>query len=275
MGLQGPQGPTGPRGLPGSPGPPSIPAPTVKRDDPKASTKVLTQSGAALRVEGVEVVKTLHYLSGLVQSIRKPLGTRENPARICRDLMDCEQLMADGSYFIDPNTGCASDTIQVTCSFSKGGRTCFNPVSISMSHYDVSRVQMNFLHLLSTEAWQTITVHCLNSPLHGNATAGPTAGPTTGPTTGSTTGSTTAATTAGSGLRFRGWSGLIFGGAGGPLHPRVVRDDCSIQDGRWHQAEFSFETRKATLLPIVEVLNLPTSSTTSQTRLEVGPICFL
>lgn len=45
---------------------------------------------------GGEIFKTLHYLSNLIQSIKRPLGTKENPARICRDLMNCEQKMTDG-----------------------------------------------------------------------------------------------------------------------------------------------------------------------------------
>lgn len=47
--------------------------------------------------QGGEIFKTLHYLSNLIQSIKTPLGTKENPARVCRDLMDCEQKMVDGT----------------------------------------------------------------------------------------------------------------------------------------------------------------------------------
>ena len=47
--------------------------------------------------QGGEIFKTLHYLSNLVQSIKTPLGTKENPARVCRDLLDCEQKMVDGT----------------------------------------------------------------------------------------------------------------------------------------------------------------------------------
>lgn len=46
--------------------------------------------------QGGEIFKTLHYLSNLIQSIKTPLGTKENPARVCRDLMDCEQKIVDG-----------------------------------------------------------------------------------------------------------------------------------------------------------------------------------
>lgn len=46
--------------------------------------------------QGTEIFKTLQYLSTLIQSLKNPLGTRDNPARICRDLYNCEQRMYDG-----------------------------------------------------------------------------------------------------------------------------------------------------------------------------------
>lgn len=46
--------------------------------------------------QGTEILKTLQHLSTLIQSLRNPLGTRDNPARICRDLYNCEQRMHDG-----------------------------------------------------------------------------------------------------------------------------------------------------------------------------------
>lgn len=46
--------------------------------------------------QGAEIFKTLHYLSNLIQSLKNPLGTRDNPVRICRDLHSCEQKLKDG-----------------------------------------------------------------------------------------------------------------------------------------------------------------------------------
>lgn len=46
--------------------------------------------------QGTEIFKTLQHLSTLIQSLKNPLGTRDNPARICRDLYNCEQRMYDG-----------------------------------------------------------------------------------------------------------------------------------------------------------------------------------
>lgn len=48
----------------------------------------------------MEIIKTLHYLSTLIHSIKNPLGTQENPARMCRDLFECEHKLNDGEIFI-------------------------------------------------------------------------------------------------------------------------------------------------------------------------------
>lgn len=46
--------------------------------------------------QGTEIFKTLQHLSTLIQNLKNPLGTRDNPARICRDLYNCEHRMYDG-----------------------------------------------------------------------------------------------------------------------------------------------------------------------------------
>ncbi|CAB1332207.1 unnamed protein product [Coregonus sp. 'balchen'] len=43
-----------------------------------------------------EIFKTLRYLSSVIESMKKPLGTRENPARFCKDLLDCQHKLSDG-----------------------------------------------------------------------------------------------------------------------------------------------------------------------------------
>lgn len=203
--------------------------------------------------QGGEIFKTLHYLSSLIQSIKMPLGTKENPARVCRDLMDCEQKMADGIYWVDPNLGCSSDTIEVSCNFTHGGQTCLKPITASKVEFAVSRVQMNFLHLLSSEVTQHITIHCLNMTVWQEGTG---------------------RTPAKQAVRFRAWNGQIFE-AGGQFRPEVSMDGCKVQDGRWHQTLFTFRTQDPQQLPIISVDNLPPASSGKQYRLEVGPACFL
>ncbi|XP_010158101.1 PREDICTED: collagen alpha-1(XXVII) chain-like, partial [Eurypyga helias] len=263
-GVQGPRGPPGPRGHPGPPGPPGIPA-SFQQDGFGAAFQALIDSNTALKTEGYqhpdllmldhggEIFKTLHYLSNLIQSIKRPLGTKENPARICRDLMNCEQKMNDGTYWIDPNLGCSSDTIQVICNFTNGGQTCLSPITVSKLDFDIGRVQMNFLRLLSSEVVQHITIHCLNTSVWRE-------GSSEKPSE--------------KAVRFKAWNGQMFE-ADGQLRPEVAADDCKIKDGRWHRTLFSFRTQDPQQLPIVNIYNLPPSEPGKRYHLEVGPVCFL
>lgn len=50
--------------------------------------------------QNTEILKTLRYLSTVIESIKKPLGTRENPARVCKDLLDCHHKLRDGESLI-------------------------------------------------------------------------------------------------------------------------------------------------------------------------------
>ncbi|KAM6965398.1 collagen alpha-1(XXVII) chain B [Aplochiton taeniatus] len=263
-GLQGPMGPPGPRGKPGPPGLPSSPL-SFEKEAIGAAFQVLIDSHAALRSEsyqamdllmldqGTDILKTLQYLSTLIHSLKNPLGTQHNPARICRDLQDCEHVRNDGTYWIDPNLGCSADTIEVTCNFSSGGQTCLRPITVSKLEMGVGRIQMNFLHLLSSEATQHITVHCLNSPVWAS-----------GPSLAFLPRA----------VSFKTWRGETIQ-AGDLLEPLVLRDDCWIKDGSWHQAHFFFQTQDPNLLPIVDMLNLPATEADSHYHLEVGPVCFL
>lgn len=46
--------------------------------------------------QNTEILKTLRYLSDVIENIKKPLGTKENPARVCKDLLDCQHKLKDG-----------------------------------------------------------------------------------------------------------------------------------------------------------------------------------
>uniref|UniRef100_A0A674MA63 Collagen, type XXVII, alpha 1b n=1 Tax=Takifugu rubripes TaxID=31033 RepID=A0A674MA63_TAKRU len=203
--------------------------------------------------QGTAIFKTLQHISTMIQSLKNPVGTRENPARICRDLYNCEEKMNDGAYWIDPNLGCGADTIEVMCNFTGGGQTCLKPVTVSKMEIDVGRIQMNFIHLLSTEAVQHITIHCLNTPVWAE-------GASLQPSD--------------KAVSFRAWTGERIQ-AGDLLEPLIPRDDCWMRDGHWHRTHFIFQTQDPNLLPIVEVYNLPTTEQGARYHLEVGPVCFL
>uniref|UniRef100_A0A8D0CCC3 Fibrillar collagen NC1 domain-containing protein n=2 Tax=Scleropages formosus TaxID=113540 RepID=A0A8D0CCC3_SCLFO len=112
---------------------------------------------------------------------------------------------------------------------------------------------MKFLHLLSTEATQSVTVHSPSAP-------GPSA---------------TRAGSQPSDLRFKGWNGQTFD-ANTLLETRVLLDNCETEDGHWHQSRFLFRTQDSHQLPVVD-LREPAGIhlDLQQRRLEVGPVCFV
>uniref|UniRef100_A0A7N5JII1 Fibrillar collagen NC1 domain-containing protein n=1 Tax=Ailuropoda melanoleuca TaxID=9646 RepID=A0A7N5JII1_AILME len=118
-----------------------------------------------------------------------------------------------GTYWVDPNLGCSSDTIEVSCNFTHGGQTCLKPITASKVEFAVSRVQMNFLHLLSSEVTQHITIHCLNMTVWQEGTG---------------------QTLAKRAVRFRAWNGQIFE-AGGQFRPEVSMDGCKVTPGAPHR----------------------------------------
>lgn len=45
-----------------------------------------------------EILQMLHYLNSLVLSLKNPLGTRDHPAHLCRDLITCQHKFNDGMF---------------------------------------------------------------------------------------------------------------------------------------------------------------------------------
>ncbi|CAL8347145.1 unnamed protein product [Gadus morhua 'NCC'] len=223
------------------------------------STESFQSTEKALPDHNSDIFKTLHYLSDVIESIKKPLGTRENPARVCKDLLDCQQKISDGRFWIDPNLGCTSDAIEVFCNFTAGGQTCLTPLASNKMVFGVGKVQMKFLHLLSMEASHGITVHCLTEPLYNTAV---------------NSSANRHIPIVRSHLRFRGWNGQIFE-KDILLEPHVLQDGCKVQDGSWHQSLFSFQTQDSRQLPITDIQELTSSQPPSQQHIEVGLVCFL
>lgn len=105
--LLSPQGPPGPPGLPGPPGPPQPivdpwpqpwhqqqkgPGPLYYRDDPIAGDNRPNM--------GVEISAGMDILSQKIRGIRRPNGSRENPALTCRTLQKYQPEWKSGESFI-------------------------------------------------------------------------------------------------------------------------------------------------------------------------------
>uniref|UniRef100_A0A3Q4HVC8 Fibrillar collagen NC1 domain-containing protein n=2 Tax=Neolamprologus brichardi TaxID=32507 RepID=A0A3Q4HVC8_NEOBR len=116
---------------------------------------------------------------------------------------------------------------------------------------------MKFLHLLSSEASQSITFHCLSYQPSSTADSFSSSGHKENTR-----------------LRFRGWNKQMFE-KDTLLEPHVLQDECKIQDGSWHQSRFLFHTQDSGQLPLVDIEEFPTSQISSQRNVEIGPVCFL
>uniref|UniRef100_A0A8C3S4W8 Fibrillar collagen NC1 domain-containing protein n=1 Tax=Chelydra serpentina TaxID=8475 RepID=A0A8C3S4W8_CHESE len=152
------------------------------------------QAGPPDYAEGLEeVYASLSSLRSEVEQLRRPLGTPESPARVCKELQLCHPHFPDGEYWIDPNQGCARDAFKVFCNFTAGGETClfpdkrFESVRLAAwskeepgSWYSTFRrgrkfsyvdadgtplgvTQLTFLRLLSAGARQNFTLRCQDS----------------------------------------------------------------------------------------------------------------
>merc|ERR1712106_36564 len=123
-----------------------------------------------------EIFAALESLKQELQMMKEPMGTKDNPARSCRDLWLCHSDFPDGDYWIDPNGGCNKDAIQVECQMSNKGTTCLKPTQDGAKqsrwpketagawfseyskgfeiNYNVTDPQFKFLRLLSSKAIQ-------------------------------------------------------------------------------------------------------------------------
>ncbi|NXW61061.1 CO5A1 protein, partial [Eurystomus gularis] len=136
----------------------------------------------------------LNSLKQEIEELRRPMGTRDNPARTCQDLQLSHPGLPDGDYWIDPNQGCARDSFKVYCNFTAGGETCisadplfthlwpwFPPIThllvpqfsyVDSENQPLGVVQLTFLRLLSVSARQNFTYHCHRSVAWHSSSSG-------------------------------------------------------------------------------------------------------
>ncbi|XP_009578497.1 PREDICTED: LOW QUALITY PROTEIN: collagen alpha-1(V) chain-like, partial [Fulmarus glacialis] len=221
MGQAGPKGERGPPGPPGHPGPPGEVIQPLPIQLPKKSKRSIDASKLVDEEEGEdgeraaadqasrdyadgmeEIFGSLNSLKQEIEGLRRPMGTRDNPARTCQDLQLSHPGLPDGEYWIDPNQGCARDSFKVYCNFTAGGETCVFPSKdiqeVKMSAWEkevpqqwfsqfqegsrfsytdsesqpLGVVQLTFLRLLSISARQNFTYHCHRSVAWHSTTSG-------------------------------------------------------------------------------------------------------
>ncbi|KAK2511087.1 hypothetical protein Q9966_016733 [Columba livia] len=276
MGQAGPKGERGPPGPPGHPGPPGeviqplpIQLPKKSRRSVDGSRLLRDQESAA--AEGAEeILGSLSSLKREIEGLRRPTGTRDNPARTCQDLRLSHPGLPDGEYWIDPNQGCARDSFKVYCNFTAGGETCVFPSedvqevevlalekehpqrwSSRFSYVDsesrpLGVVQLTFLRLLSVSARQNFTYGCQSRP--GAATGDPRRA-----------------------LRFLAANEEELGYHSSP-YVKAVEDGCAAHSG---QAALELNTPRPEQLPLRAVRLAAPAAPGQRLAFRPGPACFL
>merc|ERR1719187_3133155 len=204
-GTNGATGPKGDRGSSGAPGPPGPPgelpllppdilfqrdAPFKSRDKREARGDASSERSRPQKDSDVDLITVYTDIYNMrieLEKIKKPIGTRESPARTCQDLHYGHPQMKDGFYWIDPNLGMTDDAVKVWCNMESGGETCVSPDvhasrmpnipwrkstegwystlrgGFRISYDSMGPVQLTFLRLMSSQAHQNFTYTCINS----------------------------------------------------------------------------------------------------------------
>lgn len=230
---------------------------------------------------------SLKSVSGQVENLISPDGSRKNPARNCRDLKFCHPELPSGEYWVDPNQGCKMDAIKVFCNMETG-ETCIgaSPNSVPRKRWwadpsaekkhvwfgetmdggfqfsygnpelpdDVLDVQLAFLRLLSSRASQNITYHCKNSIAYMDHASG----------------------NVKKALRLMGSNEGEFKAEGNSKFTyTVLEDGCTKHTGEWGRTVFEYRTRKAVRLPIVDFAPYDVGGPDQEFGVDIGPVCFL
>jgi len=226
-----------------------------------------------------EFVQKMEELKETVQMLAKPDGSKENPARTCRDIKSNYPEKATGQYWLDPNMGCTSDAILVSCNFTMDDIvTCVKPKqemtipkdywnkkltharkwfvedhNLGNIEYEAEMSQLTYLSYLSREAFQTVTIHCKNQVVWFDNAAG----------------------NHKSAMHFMGTKRTEFT----PISKKRVMfeeisDGCKHKRNTWDSTVLKFRTSKFVRLPIVDVAPVKQEKT-SMFGLELGSVCFV
>lgn len=182
----------------------------------------------------------------------------------------------DGMYWIDPNQGSDIDAIEVYCDI-RAHQTCVlaSPSEIPKKvwvkdnndqhvwfgeniqdgypfTYKADKVQLTFLQLLSSTAYQNITYHCRNSAIYFDKQAGDYR----------------------NAAKFMTSNDLELDVKNPKAKYSVVLDECQYKQDKWTRTVFEFRTEKTRRLPIEDIAPVDVGDENQAFGLEIGPVCF-
>jgi len=224
-------------------------------------------------VDLITVYTDIYNMRIELEKIKKPTGTRNNPARTCQDLHFGHPQSKDGFYWIDPNLGMVDDAVKVYCNMSAGGETCVSPDlhasrmpnipwrkstegwystlrgGFRISYDSLGSVQLTFLRLLSKEAYQNFTYTCINSAAWFDARTG----------------------NHNNAIKLQGDNEEEFSALDN--QPNILLDGCRNKV-RESKTIFEIRTQKLGQLPLVDFYPVDYGKPHQAFGFEVGPVCF-
>jgi len=291
-GTAGKTGPKGERGLAGPPGPsgppgelPLLPPDILFQRDSSSSSlrnkreirgdKSNLKTAEDEELDLITVYTDIYNIKIELEKLRKPLGTRDSPARTCQDLHYGHPQMKDGFYWIDPNLGVVEDAVKVYCNMTAGGETCVYPDvhasrmpnipwrksvngwysslrgGFKISYDSLGPVQLTFLRLMSQTAYQNFTYTCLNSAAWYDA-------------------STASYNHA---IKLQGDNEEEFSADNNK--PNILMDGCKTKHtNKESKTIFEVRTGKLGQLPLVDFFPSDYGRPRQAFGFEVGPVCF-
>ncbi|CAG2101914.1 unnamed protein product [Medioppia subpectinata] len=250
---------------------------TERNDSPldlKETIDVNTVSKEELRNKLMTVYTSIYAIRKEIDLIVSPEGSKQFPARNCRDLYSSHPTLLDGWYWIDPNLGVNSDAIHVFCNMTAGGHTCVAADKLTsnkelmsykkernerwfsslkngykITYEEMGSVQLTFLRLLSKRAYQTFTYQCINSVAWYSQQS----------------------KSYDYSIKFLGQNNQEFGFRS-VIKPEILDDGCKLSNES--STQFMIQTTKPMHLPIVDFWPSDYGLSTQQFGYNVGPICF-
>lgn len=223
-----------------------------------------------------EAFQVARKLTRVVESIKDNRGTKESPARTCKDLAQAHSDYESGTYWIDPNQGSTSDAFEAYCNM-KTMETCVHATPNQVPKaawyvgpkrrmwfgeemkngfvftYTTDVAQFQFLHMLSSSATQNITFLCRNMVAHYDARA----------------------KSFKKAAIFSSMDDQEIGTASRHNNQYTVPiDGCKYRKQAWSQTVFSFKTDKTTRLPIEDIAPADVGGANQGFGLDIGPVCF-
>lgn len=211
--------------------------------------------------------------------LKDPNGSKDAPARSCRDLANSHPELKDDYYYIDPNKGNVKDTILVYCKMETG-ETCITPspstylkrhlsegkksdenylwlakklTKYRQFPYKSDGYQIKAIQSISSYASQNVTFHCMNTIAYQDE----------------------AINSKYKAVKLLSYNEENLSAEGRRAFRYGVNvDGCKTKSNKWDKTVIEMSTTNSKLLPILDVGVFDVGNAKQDFHIELGEVCF-